>query len=123
MSDSPIPRDVFSQRRRELIDNPGAIRSASTVNLQDFYGNVETWVIETFRTDDTVEALIQRSSVDGPLRLVLPPKVMEALARQRGAIKTVKRRRGARQAVATKLADGQTIGNPAAFKRKAKTGG
>jgi len=123
MSEQTIPTDLFSRRRRELIDNPGAIRSASTVNLQDFYGNVETWVIETYRVDGTVEALVQRNSVEGGMRLVLPPKVMEALDRQRGSIVTVSRRRGAQKALATKRAEGQTIGNPAAFKRKAKKGG
>lgn len=112
-----IPSDLFSKRRRELRDNPGAIRSASTVNLQDFYGNLETWNIETFRVDGTVEALVQRNSVEGALRLVLPPKVMEALDRQRGQVVTVSRQRAARRALETRRERGDTIGNPAALKK------
>jgi hypothetical protein len=117
MSESAIPNDVFSRRRRELIDNPGAIRSASTINVQDFYGNLETWVIETFRIDGTVEALIQRSSVNEPLRLVLPPKVMDAMDRQRGQVVTVSRKRAARRALDTRRERGDQIGNPDALKK------
>lgn len=116
MSDTnTIPTDVFSRRRRELMDNPGAIRSASTVNLQDFYGNTETWNIETFRTDGIVEALVQRNSIDGSLRLVLPPKVMSALDRQRDQVITGSRRRAAQRAVDTKREKGI---DPAAALRK-----
>lgn len=117
MAEHSIPTDLFSRRRRELLDNPGVIRSASTVMLQDFYGNDEAWIVETFRTETTVEALIQKNSVDGSLRLVLPPKVMEALARQRGSIVTAARKRGAVKALATKRAEGQPIGNVAALRR------
>lgn len=114
---SEIPSDTFSRRRRELSDNPGAIRSASTVNLQDFYGNLETWNIETFRLDGTVEALVQRNSVDGALRLVLPPKVMEAMDRQRGQVVTQSRKRAARRAMDTRRERGDVIGNVDALKK------
>ena len=120
MADTLIPTDAFSRRRRELVDNPGAIRSASTVNLADFYGNLETWVVETFRTDRVVEVLIQKSSAADPLRLVLPPKVMEAIDRQRGTIVSASRRRGARAALATKKAKGLPIGNPEALRQARK---
>lgn len=115
-----IPTDIFSRRRRDLLDNPGAIRSASTVNLQDFYGNLETWIIETFRIDASIEALVQRNSVDGALRLVVPSKVMKALARQRDQIVSVSRRKAARRALDTKREKGQRIGNPDALNRARK---
>ena len=117
MVDTAIPADVFSRRRRELMDNPGTIRSASTVNLQDFYGNMETWNIETFRTEGIVEALVQRNAIDGSLRLVLPPKVMAALDRQRDQVVTGSRRRAARRAVETRRERGNVIGNRDALKK------
>lgn len=120
MAEQTIPTDYFSRRRRELMDNPGAIRSASTVNVQDFYGNLETWIVETFAEDGKVEALIQRNTTDGGTRLVVPAKVMDALDRQRGSITSASRRRGARKAVATKLATGQQVGNPEALARARK---
>jgi hypothetical protein len=119
-SEQVLPADVFSRRRRELMENPGAMRSASTVNVQDFYGNLETWHIETFRTDATVEALVQRNSADGSLRLVLPPKVMEALNRQRGQVVTQARKRAARRAVDTRRERGDVIGNPEALRQARK---
>ena len=115
-----LPRDVFSVRRRELMDNPGAIRSASTVDVADVYGNVETWRIETFRIEGAVEALVQRNSVDGALRLVLPPKVMAALDRQRGSVVTASRQRAARRALETRRERGDRIGNPEALRKASK---
>lgn len=122
MAEQTIPTDNFSRRRRELTDHPGVIRSASTVNLSDFYGNLETWVIETFRAPGAaVEVLIQRTSVDGGLRLVLPALVMATIDRQLGQTVAVSRRRGARQAVETRRARGDSLGNPDAL-RKARRG-
>jgi hypothetical protein len=117
VAEQTLPRDPFSVRRRELIDNPGAIRSSSTIDVADVYGNVETWRVETFRTDGNVEALVQVNKADGGFRLVIPPKVMEAFDRQRGSIIGAARRRGARQALETKREKGQRIGNPEALRK------
>lgn len=120
-----LPRDEFTVRRRELGDNPGVVRSSSTVNLTDFYGNLETWIIETFRAPGaSVEVLIQRSSVGSPLRLVLPALVMATIDRQLGHTTAASRRRGARQAVATRRARGDVLGNPDALRkaRRARKG-
>lgn len=105
---SILPRDEFSIRLRELTDNPGAVRASSTINRIDFYGRTETWVIDTFRHDGVETVFAQRINADeGPaLRFIMPPEVTEALARQRGRAVTSVRRRGARQAAATREAKG-----------------
>ena len=56
---------------------------------------------------------------EGGLRLVRPPKVMEALDRQRGQVVTVSRKRAARRAVDTRRERGDVIGNPEALKEGA----
>lgn len=117
-----LPRDEFTVRLRELTDNPGAVRSSSRIDIADFYGNAETWTVDTFRESTGVEtAFVQRMSMSNPLRLMLPPQVMAALTRQQGTLTRHARRRGARQAVAMRRARGDVLGNPDAL-RKARRG-
>lgn len=112
-----LPRDAFSEALRAFEGNPGATRSDSTIHIPDFYGRNVTWVITTFRADGQDTTLLQRIGVDGrALREVLPPRVTDAMNRHRSSVATSNRRRGARQAVATKLAKGMQLGNPDALK-------
>lgn len=115
--DTVLPRDAFSQRLRELSDNPGAVRASSTINRTDHYGNNETWVLDTFRFAGGEVVLLQRIDATGSVRIVLPEEVTAALTRQRTSATGQNRRRGARQAVATKLAKGQQVGNIEALRK------
>ncbi len=112
-----LPTDDFSLQRRQLMDNPGAVRSSSRLDTADFYGRSQTWVIDTFKADGQAVALVQRMGAEEPLRLVLPAAVMAALARQGETLTRQTRRRGARQAVATRIARGDTLGNPDALRK------
>lgn len=123
MAEQTLPQDAFSRRLRELTDNPGAVRATSTINRQDFYGNAETWVIDTFRVDGGEEVFLQRIGADGSSRLILPPAVTSAINRQRDRAVTVNRKRAARTALATKRAAGIPVGNAEALRRHRKGGG
>src|SRR5688572_14008240 len=113
-----LPRDEFTTRLRELSDNPGAVRSSSRVDIADFYGNAETWTIDTFRESTGAEtSFVQRMSLGSPLRLLIPPPVMAALTRQKTSLVGQARRRGARQAVETRRARGDVLGNPDALRK------
>ncbi len=120
MSEQTLPTDLFSRRLRELTHNPGAVRATSTIQTADFYGNAETWVVDTFRVDGGEEVLVQRISSAGGLQLVLPPQVTAAINRQRERAVTVNRKRAARSAVATKRAAGIPVGNAEALRRARK---
>jgi hypothetical protein len=89
------------------------------VTVADFYGNAETWVIDTFRLDGKEEVLLQRVSSAGGLQLVLPPEVTAAMTRQRERAVHVVRRRAASTGLATKRAAGI---DPAAALRKHRKG-
>jgi hypothetical protein len=106
MEEAKIPTDLFSRRRRELGDSPAALGSGSTVHLRDFYGNGESWIVETFRADGLTTVFLQRSSEAAPFRTMLPPEVMAAILRHCASIDARIRRRGARQAAATRKARG-----------------
>jgi hypothetical protein len=121
MSDTTtIPRDPFSATLRALSDNPGAVRSSSKVDLADLLGNAETWIVDTFRVDGKETVLLQRINADGGSRMVIPPAVTGALARQRDQVTTQSRKRGARQAVATRRERGDVLGNVAALAKGRK---
>ncbi len=111
-----MPTDLFSTLRRSVEDNPGKIGASSTVQVADFYGNRETWFVETFRIDGGDLVFLERSSASGGMRLVLPKEVAAALSRQRDQISKRARGRAAMRAVETKRSRGQTIGNPAALR-------
>lgn len=112
-----LPRDPFSVRRRDIINNPGTLGAMSTIQLPDDYGNLDTWVVETYRVDGAETAFLQRNNAEGGIRVMLPPAVMAALRRQQATIDSRSRRRGARQALETKRAKGVPIGNAAALRK------
>lgn len=117
MNEQTLPRDAFSEALRAFEGNPGATRSDSTINLSDMLGRNVTWVVTTFRADGQSTTLLQRIAADGSaLREVLPPEVTDALQRHRQSATKANRRRGARQAVATKIAAGAKLGNVEALR-------
>lgn len=112
-----LPRDAFSTALRGLTANPGAVRSSSKVDLVDPYGTSETWVIDTFRAEGGETVLLQRIDSSGGLRLVLPPEVTAAITRQRDRATAVGRSRAARRGIETRIARGDTVGNPEALRK------
>jgi hypothetical protein len=107
---SPVPQDEFSLMFREYRDHPQAIRSASTVNRSDFYGNTETWVVETMRAEGKEVVFLIRSNAGGGQRIVLPPEVTAAIGRQRDQVIARARKRAANKGAATRKAAKQKAG-------------
>lgn len=123
MADAPtmtLPRDEFTVTRRTMQNNPGAFGAGSTVYVSDDYGNLVTWIVETYREDGKDVVLLQRNGADGGQRFVLPHAVAAALASQRDRCIAQSRRRAARAAVETRRERGDTIGNPAALRKARK---
>jgi hypothetical protein len=113
-----LPTDLFSRRRRQLGDNPGALGAGSTVHTADFYGNAETWVVETFRVEDGSHiAFLQRSAAEGGLRLVLPEAVMAVLSRHRDQLSTRAKRQQGHRLIALRKQRGDKLGNPDVLKQ------
>lgn len=112
-----LPQDHYSQRLREMRANPGAVEKSSKVELTDFYGNAETWIVTTFRLDGRDIGFLQRINAEGGARWVLPEEVTEALARQRNGAVRVNRRRGAAAGVETRRAAGTLVPPPRPAKK------
>jgi hypothetical protein len=103
----PMPDDTYSKRLRELQANPGGVEKTSMIDLTDFYGNAETWIVKSIRVDGDDTVFLQRVNAEGGDRWVLPSDVTAAIARQRDGIVDVTRKRSARQAAATRKAKGK----------------
>jgi hypothetical protein len=99
-----LPNDEFTATRRSLTNHPGAFAAGTTVHVSDDYGNLVTWVVETFRVDGSDTILLQRNAADGGARYVLPPQVCTVLAGHRDRVVAQSRRRAARQGAATRQA-------------------
>ena len=68
-------------------------------------GEAQTFIVSTYRTEDGDFAFIEYLDNEGPIRLALPPKVCNVLARQRESLTTMlRRKRGKERAAADKVA-------------------
>lgn len=103
-ADSPLPKDQYSVQLRELQANPSAVEKTSLVDLADVYGNAESWVVKTIRTDGAETVFLQRNNAEGGDRWVLPAEVTTAMARHRDAVIDVMNKRRAHTAAATRRA-------------------
>jgi hypothetical protein len=78
---------------------PSVMRVVPTLGV----GAVELHIVETIRTEEGDYVFLEHVSGERTTRIVLPPKVTDAIARQRASLVTKSRKRGARQAVAAAL--------------------
>lgn len=119
-----LARDEFTVERRRLEGHPEAVKTSSRLDVPDGYGNLTTWVIDQYRLDGDVVALVQIVTREGGSRLVLPSQVTRAIAAGQDKLASKNRRKVARRIVADKRARGEQVGNPdalaAARKKKAR---
>ena len=125
--DIRLARDTFTQRRRELMNHPEAVKQSGRLDEEDHYGNVTTWVVDVLRVGSAVTAFFQVGATDGYVRQVVPPPVTAMLHRAHAGLITKARRKTAKRVVADKRARGDKMGNPEALKkarraRRAKKG-
>ena len=122
MNDS-LPKDPYSATLRQMQAHPGAVERTSLVDLTDFLGNAESWVVKSIRVDGNDTVFLQRNNAEGGDRWVLPAEVTQAISRQRDGIVGEMTKRRARNAAATrklKAAAGHKSGDEE-VKRGAKT--
>lgn len=101
--------DRFNDSLRRVSADPGIFRSRTTVSdtpplLPDAR---ETYVIESVKVDGGTYIFLEVIDAQGQAhRLVLPPKAVAAIYRQRDSLVTKSRKRGARKAYETQVAKG-----------------
>jgi hypothetical protein len=97
--------DEFDRMVRSLEGLPDVIKTApSTVSvLTPVLNLAQTFIVQTYRHSEKGDIVfVQYVSANGSMRIVLPPAVANTIARQRDALTTKNRKKGARQAVQTR---------------------
>jgi len=99
-------QDLFDRVAGTLHDLPDVqtTRPTTVTTVMPMIGNSQTFVVQTYRQRDQGDTIfLQYIDAAGSDRIVIPPKVADAIARQRDAL-TKKNRRAAGRATAEKLA-------------------
>ena len=98
MTDEPR-RDAFDRIIGDIDGLPGVrkARPSTVTSVVPMLGRSQTYVVQTYRTEDGDYTFIQMVDAEGRARVVLPPKVTAALARQRDALTKAGRKERARE--------------------------
>lgn len=79
-------------RQRAGLQDVALWTKPSTVQVQDFTGRAETFVVVTARYEDKGDYIFIERSDEELVRICLPPKVADLIARQRESLTTRRRR-------------------------------
>ena len=90
------PRDPFDRLIGLIDGTPGTrkARPSTVTSVLPLLGDSQTYVVQTYKTEDGFFGFVQSIDRSGGARFVLPPKVMNAIYRQRDAL--IKASRSAR---------------------------
>jgi hypothetical protein len=105
-----LPTDPFEKNLARLVGLPnGAHTQPTIVQSVDFYGNVSSFMVQTVKWDEGTSVFLTevRSGEQQPVRVVLPPKVLAAIARQQDACTRLVRKRHGQRLAETAKANGQ----------------
>lgn len=91
--------DTFDRIIGSMDGIPGVHKTRPTTiaTVQPMLGNSSAHVVQTYSTEEGLYVFIQQVGAEGSVRMVLPPKVAEAIYRQRDAVVKVGRKSRARQ--------------------------
>ena len=120
MSESPVYKtvDKFDRAIGSLQGIPDVTKSKPTtiVTASPLIGESQTFVVQTIRQPEVGDwVFIQYMDSSGSVRMAIPPKAADAIARQREAVTTKVRRRVAKEQAAQRKARGEV---PAFMKGK-----
>lgn len=103
-----ISTDPFDATLHDLMGHPnGAHTQPSTVRAIDDYKHVTDYIIQTVKWDGGTTVFVTQVSAREPKRIVLPPKVVQAILRQQEQVSTMVRRRHGQRLAEQLRADGK----------------
>ena len=110
-SDSPT-RTYFDRVLSGLHGIPDVTHTQpSTVRAVDFIGTSQTFIITTYRMREQGDTIfLEMVSGEGSMRVVLPPQVADAIARQREALTVKVRRKIGKRIAEDRKARGEKFG-------------
>ena len=98
---SPEMPDLFDRLLGSLHGLPDVAhtRPATVRVITPLLGNSETFIVQTYRQVEQGDTIfLERSNRDGSLRIAIPAKVADVIARQRDALTAKSRSRAAKRA-------------------------
>lgn len=116
--DNSRPADRFDRAIGSLTGLPDVINTPATTvrSVSPLVGSAQTFIVQTFRQRENGDTVfLEHVDERGSTRLVIPPGVTKVIARQRDALTTRARKRGAKAAADDRKARGIT---PAFLKKK-----
>lgn len=108
-----LPKDEFDRMMGALDGIPGATvtRPSTTMTTHPILGITTNWTTHTVRVPEIGDTIfVQFQDARGGLRFVIPPKVAEAIARQRDSLTGMTRKRVAKRIAAERKAAGKKPG-------------
>jgi len=103
----------FDRALGELVGLNEVTHTAPTTKVTANIVGAQTFIVQTFRrvdVGDTIFLQYVSGDNDKPIRISIPPAVADVIARQREALTTKSRKRGALKAVETRKESGQDVG-------------
>lgn len=96
--DQPRLGDAFDRIIGSIdgIPNSRKAKPSTVTSVTPMLGRSQTYVVQTYQTEDGFFGFVQMVDAEGRARVVLPPKVMSAIYRQRDALIKVGRKQRAR---------------------------
>lgn len=91
-------------------------RPSTVTTVLPILGHSQTFVVQTYRDERGDTIFLQMVDAEGRARIVVPPAVADAIARQRDALTTMSRRAAGRRTAEARAARGEKP----AFMRAAK---
>lgn len=82
------PRDVYDRVIGSIDGIPGSRKSkpSTVTSVEPMLGDAQTYVVQTYSTEEGNFGFVQMIDRQGGQRFVLPPKAMAAIYRQRDAL-------------------------------------
>ncbi|HEV8670984.1 MAG TPA: hypothetical protein VGS01_09655 [Candidatus Limnocylindria bacterium] len=114
MTDTP---DTFDRVIGSLHGLPDVrnTRPSTVTTVLPILGNVQTFVVQTYRDERGDTIALQMVDAGGRARIIIPPAVADAIARQRDSLTAITRRQIGKRAAEARRARGE---KPFTRKRK-----
>lgn len=120
MDDANIVRTEFDRILAGLDGLPDVTHAGpSTLRSVSFIGTAQTFIVSTYRMREKGDTIfLETISSEGSLRLVIPPAVADAIARQRDSLTTKVRRKVGKASAEARKQRGELPGFMKEGKRK-----
>jgi len=103
-----LPTDSFNRNFAALCGHPGGGQTApAAVKVTDFYGNSTDFIVQTVKWDGGETVFLTIVDEEGPAkRIMLPPKVLATIQRQRDSVQLQVRKRNGKRIAEERKAQG-----------------